>query len=192
MHGTLGDVIEKRRARATRLEKMNGLLNAAAAAGRNLSGKEQQTFNELEREAARLERDAEAIEGHLAREAGFTSDNDFDPRLAQATPGQRGPSSDVLAREERMVDYVRERGGSAGFEGVDPKEFSLGKFLRGVVAGDWRDAELEQRALSIGVNTAGGYLLPSPLYAQVIDRVRNASRVFQAGAITVPMGVETL
>src|SRR6266545_1978908 len=41
-------------------------------------------------------------------------------------------------------------------------------------------------------STAGGVLVPTPLAANIIDKARNATRVFQAGAVTVPMKAQTL
>jgi hypothetical protein len=38
----------------------------------------------------------------------------------------------------------------------------------------------------------GGHLVPTALSSRVIDLARNQARVFQAGAITVPMGAQTL
>jgi HK97 family phage major capsid protein len=40
--------------------------------------------------------------------------------------------------------------------------------------------------------TAGGYLVPTPLASYVIDLARNATRVIQAGAVTIPMQSQTL
>ena len=45
--------------------------------------------------------------------------------------------------------------------------------------------EVEQRALSEGSNSAGGYTVPAPLLTQFIDKLRAKSVVSQAGAQTV-------
>src|SRR5829696_4790600 len=49
-----------------------------------------------------------------------------------------------------------------------------------------------ERALSVGTLTAGGHLVPAPLSSRLIDLARAQTRVFQAGAITVPMTSTTL
>jgi HK97 family phage major capsid protein len=64
--------------------------------------------------------------------------------------------------------------------------------LRGYVFGNWKGAEAERRAGSIGDSTLGGYLVPSPLGTRVIDLARKKARVLQAGAVTVPMESNTL
>ena len=96
---------------------------------------------------------------------------------------QRGT---VLTREQSVADWCRHRG-VPGFD----EPLSLGRYLRGIATGNWDGAEHE-RAMSVATATAGGHLVPAPLSARVIDLARNATRVFQAGAITVPMTASTL
>jgi HK97 family phage major capsid protein len=67
------------------------------------------------------------------------------------------------------------------------EKLSLRKALRGVVLGDWDDAEAERRAMSESVLAGGGYLLPTVLSSQIIDLARNETRVMQAGARIFPM-----
>ena len=81
------------------------------------------------------------------------------------------------------------------FEGGYPSEFknvSLSKILRGYITGDWSGAELEQKAMGSTPLSSGGIMIPTPLAGSVIDLARNATRVIQAGAITVPMSSATL
>lgn len=66
----------------------------------------------------------------------------------------------------------------------------IGSYVKGVVTGNWTGAE-ELRSLAEG-STPGSYLVPTPLAMGVIDVARNQARVIQAGAITVPMGAQTL
>jgi HK97 family phage major capsid protein len=93
----------------------------------------------------------------------------------------------VLTREQSVYDWMAARGA------FDPAEvpLSFDRFLRGMATGRWEGAEHE-RALAEGTIGAGGALVPSPLSARVIDLARNATRVFQAGAVTVPMTAQTL
>ncbi|MDP9459171.1 MAG: phage major capsid protein [Actinomycetota bacterium] len=90
--------------------------------------------------------------------------------------------------ERRMVDYVRAR----GLVREDEEDLSFGRYVRGMVTGDWSGADAERRALVEGTATAGGHLVPTPLSAQIIDRARNATRVMQAGAQVVPMEAQVL
>jgi len=52
--------------------------------------------------------------------------------------------------------------------------------------------DVEKRALSEGVDSAGGFLTPEILASRLIDRVRNAGKVFAAGATTVPLESDTV
>jgi HK97 family phage major capsid protein len=92
----------------------------------------------------------------------------------------------VLGPERRMADWVRGRIRS-NYSAEEIAEFSLGRMVRGMVTGNWKDAEVERRALAEGTLSAGGALTPEVLAGPAIDRVRNAARVFEAGAQTVPL-----
>jgi HK97 family phage major capsid protein len=99
-------------------------------------------------------------------------------------PPARGP---VLTREQSVESWAQTRGLITDAD----KPLSFDKFLRGIATGNWEGAA-EERALSEGTLTAGGHLVPTPLSARVIDLARNATRVFQADARTVPMTAQTL
>ena len=66
----------------------------------------------------------------------------------------------------------------------------IGSYVRGIVTGNWNGAE-DLRSLAEG-STPGSYLVPTPLAFNVIDLMRNQTRVIQAGAVTVPMTAQTL
>jgi HK97 family phage major capsid protein len=76
----------------------------------------------------------------------------------------------------------------------DPKAFdqaqdlSFGRYLRGICTGEWDGREMRFLAEA---NT-GTNIVPTPLAASIIDKARNATRVVQAGARTVPMDSQTL
>lgn len=60
----------------------------------------------------------------------------------------------------------------------EEKELRLGKFVKGVVTGDWTDAEAEKRAVTTSTT---GTLIPEVLAADVIDKARNKSLFANAG-----------
>jgi HK97 family phage major capsid protein len=106
------------------------------------------------------------------------------------TPNGRPPNEYVLHREHRMADWAREHQPDDfdRHEGLD-----LGKLMRAMATGDWRGAREEQRAaLAEGAPSTGGAFVPTPLAVDVVDLARNAARVFQAGAQTIPMLSSTL
>ena len=87
-----------------------------------------------------------------------------------------GDSRGFLTAEQRMQP--------------SPSGLSLAKALRGMVTGDWRHAEAEQRALGIGAN--GAALVNDVLAGEVIDLARAKSGVIAAGALTYPMAAGTV
>jgi len=77
----------------------------------------------------------------------------------------------------------------------DPGDLSIGRCVRALVTGDWTNAQREleaTRTMGAGSDVLGGFLLPEPLSAQVIDAARAKARVLQAGARTIPMDSGTL
>ena len=67
---------------------------------------------------------------------------------------------------------------------------SVGDVIRAKITGPRNDAE--RRALSEGVDSAGGFTVPTPLASSFIDLMRAKTVVSRAGAVTVPMESETL
>ena len=137
-----------------------------------------------------LARDVERLDKQI-RDAGGS----FDARRTQGTVGEREEdgSATLLKPEERVSDYLRDRGKMTlpgGLEELGAEPFGVGRLIRAAVTGE--GTEIERRALAEGVLSTGGYLLPTPLAGTMIDRVRAATRVFQAGAVTVPMEFPTL
>lgn len=116
-----------------------------------------------------------------------------------------GRSDEVaLTGEQRFADWYEARHGGPGLAtgglatdsltGGDVREFNLGNIAAALLGRvDRRDlSDAEQRALAEGVDASGGFLIPEVLSTRVIDRVRNASRVIDAGALTVGMESDTL
>lgn len=77
------------------------------------------------------------------------------------------------------------RGGSAGRGFDEYRGLTPGGFLRAMVRGP--KSAVEQRALAEGTDSAGGYTVPHVIMAPMIDRMRAASVVMRAGALTIPI-----
>lgn len=93
----------------------------------------------------------------------------------------------MLRNDQKIADYLREKG--RGGEELGEK-LSLGKFLRGMATGDWKNAGGEQRAVNLGTIAGGGALVPEILSAQLIDLARAKSVAMRAGVVTVPCETE--
>jgi HK97 family phage major capsid protein len=163
--------------RGTAREAAETILTRSAESGDPLSAEDAAAHARAVADATEA---GDAIETYLAEQVAELRAN-----VARA-PGGAAPLGDVLTREQSVTDWCRQR----GMSGYD-EPLSLGRWLRGIATGEWDGAEHE-RAMSIGTATAGGHLVPSPLSARVIDLARNATRVMQAGAVTVPMTASTL
>jgi len=112
--------------------------------------------------------------------------DDLDRRADARPIEQRGDGAAwALLPEQRTADFLKATTGMS-------TDYSLGRVVKAIVTGDWRDAEREQRAMSGTSNTAGGYFIPSPVSANVIDLMRNASVMIAAGSLTVPMATGEL
>jgi HK97 family phage major capsid protein len=76
-------------------------------------------------------------------------------------------------------------------ESRDSLGYDLGDFLRCCVRGGTKNPEL-RAAMGEGSGAAGQYFVPTPLSAELIDRLRAKSVLIRAGMRTVPMTAETL
>lgn len=66
------------------------------------------------------------------------------------------------------------------------KRLDTGKYLRGLITGDWTDAQ-EERAQAEGTGSAGGYLVPTDLSDRLINKARAKNTAIQAGAGTIEL-----
>ena len=175
-------VDDLRTPRAAARTAADEILTRASTEGRDLSAEEaaaHQGHVVAEREASDALEEAHAAELAEVRAAG-----------TRRPAGPAIPREPVLQRADSFAGWCQTRGLIQPPEADQPAP-SFDKFLRGIASGNW-DGATQERALSEGTATAGGHLVPTPLSARVIDLARNASRVFQAGAITVPMTSQTL
>jgi HK97 family phage major capsid protein len=135
-----------------------------------LDGKIGKAVDEAEREQ-RASESFKRYEKLVNGNGGATSD--------PATP-------DILLPNQSMAEWAQRKGLSEGYEGR-----SFGRYLRDLI----HSAPLERpeyEARFVGEGGSGGNVVPTPLAADVIDLARNATRVIQAGAVTVPMTSQTL
>ncbi len=100
------------------------------------------------------------------------------------TRGGVARPGDLLRPDQSVTDWLRR---AHQLPQDQAGEQSFDRYLRELVS-----ESRPQASLSEGTLTAGGHLVPTPLAAQVIDLARNATRVFQAGAVTIPMNAATL
>jgi len=169
------DILQRRE--AIRVE-MRALVGSAPDG--NLPDDKAARFTALEAEATNLnaaEQRQATIDG-LARAAGGAP--------ATESPEAEGVTAVGLKREQRFADYVTRS------TGIPTANLSAGRAIRGMVCGKWNGSEAEQRVMAGITGSAGGFLLPSPVSASIIDLVRNRCVLLNAGALTIPMDTATL
>lgn len=167
---------------------MTAILDGADADGRDLNGDEVAQFDRLEEEARSLSRQLGREERRGQGEGG----NGAGEWRTAGRGGRDNRSEVVLAPDESLAEF---RSRSRFFDTdrddpeLDPSTFSVGRLMVGMATGKWAEleGEAEARALSNATDSAGGFVSPEPVGAQVLDRVRNKMRVMEAGATVVPM-----
>lgn len=68
---------------------------------------------------------------------------------------------------------------------------SAGKFIRGLITGNWENAETERRAITT-TTSGGGWVVPEIISSIIIPMALNKSQCFKAGAFSIPMESKTL
>jgi HK97 family phage major capsid protein len=103
-----------------------------------------------------------------------------------ATAGPMGPAGgpgELLTKEHSFASTVADR-----FGGRELRAARLGAMLSSLVTGEQDHLrDIEKAAMSEGVNSAGGYVVPDILAGEVIDQARARARVVEAGARVLPM-----
>ncbi len=135
-----------------------------------------------------------------AREQGLTieelRDNNLDIVLAAGSGRQarleradRGDESTATVNpdELRFVRHDERLSEVYPCEDRDMQAFSLGKYLRGIIAGEWSGAALERRALGSELDASGSVTVPVHVSRDIWDRARNKALAFKAGAATIEM-----
>jgi HK97 family phage major capsid protein len=168
-------VIELRRQRANVANQMKSLLEGAE--NRNLNTEEQQQFD-------RMDKEAEELRGQIERLEKFEDLN-----------------NSLAGHENRFKADEQEQRGKTEYRDVFKKWIvggteSLGAEERNILFSN----RSEERALSVGSNTAGGYTVPQGFYDTLIEAqkfyggVRQVSNVFSTDSgntLPIPTANET-
>lgn len=131
--------------------------------------------------AVKVDRRIDDMEQEIAamKVAGLTGRQD-------ATAGPMGPAGgpgELLTKEHSFSSTVADR-----FGGRELRTARLGAMLSSLVTGEQDHLrDVEKAAMSEGVNSAGGYVVPDILAGEVIDQARARARVVEAGARVLPM-----
>jgi HK97 family phage major capsid protein len=168
------DVNAVRQRKAELKGKAEKLINAAIAAGRDLSSAEQKLYDahveEVKTLDAQLDQHAKGaflVHAEHAKQTGpeafgRTSDNQLVP---------------IFGKGQSLAAYAKQT--------HSDQDVSFGELIRAMVLGGGSPAV--RAALSIGTDSAGGVSVPHVLSTELIDALRARSVMFQAGARTIPL-----
>jgi HK97 family phage major capsid protein len=102
---------------------------------------------------------------------------------ARRAVDDQGREHAILTKAQKLADRHPPR---------DGQPLDIAKALKGMITGDWREAEMEQLAMSVGSLPGGGFSVPSELSAQWIDMARAKAVTIAAGSGTIEMQTMTL
>jgi len=157
------------------------------------AGITEERLGEIEAELRQLEAEEERIGGAAARLEAVRNGSAHTRTVATFSPGaatsaggtglpvSRDEKALMLGKEQRMADRYPNAAG-----------LSLGRYLRGIVTGNWTGAAAESAEYRSLTTVSGAALIPQVLSAQVLDAVRAKSVLFQSGASMVPMEARTV
>lgn len=170
----LSDSLKARR--ADLLDRLEKLSETAAHENRVFTAAEAAAWDATQKEI----RDTDAqLERQLAAEQ-MRRDGKSGQRVAVDDQGHRHA---ILRSSDKLAERFPRREG---------QPLNIARAIKGVITGNWNDADTERRAMAEGTLSAGGYTVPSELAAQWIDMARAKSVSIAAGAGTIPMGMATL
>lgn len=157
------------------LAEQESLLDQVESNGKKFTDRQQVRYDALDKEVGQLERQLK----------GKSQPEPIKPGIY----GEAEPREATLTREQRVRDWARQNQDDYNpeYEGL-----SFAKLVRGMALGKWDDAEREQRVMAEGTGAAGGFTVPTPLAAEVIDLARAKMPVIAAGARTIPMTAQKL
>src|SRR4030042_4874788 len=70
-----------------------------------------------------------------------------------------------------------------------PQNLSMGRAIKAILTSRWDNAELEKR--DMGTSGTGGWVIGEASSAQIIPEILAASKVYKAGALSIPLTQHT-
>ena len=146
--------------------------------------------NEFVEEASKLEKETKEIEAEIEEIEKAIAEEEERSRSAIILKENQNQQSERLYKGMENIilrsnDSFFER---SGFSAED-KQLNLAKYVRGMVTGKWNNAEMEKRAM---LASGASSLIPTPLYANIVDKARNLSIFTAANVPVAPMETNNL
>ena len=165
-------------------DKMEALLKKAADAGEDLNADEQQAFAELEKEFEETKAMAEREE-RVAKTKG-----DLAKPINLPGNERKTVSAEARVRYGKLKSF---RGENAEEDAYKAGQFVLATMFDNEKAAQWckDNGVLIQKAQSEGINSAGGFLVPTEFNQAIID-LREEFGTFRQSCQVVPMGSDAM
>lgn len=166
--------------------------------------KTNQELDEIELDLRKMDFDIKDIEEKINKDDPATrSINDdiphgkFNPLATYRKNINSDDNKEDNKKDNRKIDVniddVALRSKESILERMDiPKEergLDIGKYIKGMVTGDWKGAETEKRAV---LTSGTGVIIPQSLSGQIIDMARNQSLFTLAEVPVIPMESDNL
>jgi len=90
---------------------------------------------------------------------------------------------------EEYRNYIRSQDKQAD---LSEPPLNVGKYVMGLVSGNWKGREPERRAVLTSTQAGGGWLLSEQISAEIITKALAKSQTFVAGAHSVPQTTKVL
>lgn len=190
------EIVEMLQKRAALIKELRAMIDKAEAEKRDLTPEEEKTYQEKIAEIDSLTNQINEEERDYGLEPLPTSSEASLAEMEQDLEKSRGVIAkpipgDFFRRDDAKVKVLRSNEKLSDLV-MSTENLSLGRFVRGIVTGDWTGAQAELRALNESTLAQGGYLVPTPLSTRIIDLARNKAQALRAGCLTVPMDSKTL
>lgn len=181
---------ELRRELSETVALMRTLHNKAEKENRGFNSEEQQQFDAMKGKSQelrlRIEREEE-LAGEQIRGARPLGSGDGYSGLSPTALAHRRLNGPEVRSGKDWIELFDRDEESELRSARDSGELSLGAFVRAVAGMRVTHPELMQRVLSIGTDSAGGFMVPSVLMPGVLDALAPASSLIQAGASIIPL-----
>jgi len=149
-------------------DKASAIVTSATAEGRDLTVDEANEVNKISAQGTVLKHEIENDKQYSHNPNYAHSDADGGIEMWMSSDGTEVP---VLKPSQKL----------AGLSGGNPRALSMGRAIRSMVTGSWKNAEAEAECLGSFPGSAGGHLVPDELSNIVIDAARSKSVLMQAG-----------
>lgn len=162
-------VADSHRMRKKFIGELRSLTETAQKENRDLTELEKTLFSCFEKLIQNQDLNIEETEEFLSSGVSYT------PPSASGTQNRADPKKVIFRANESIAEHRP--------PAEETRSLSLGRILKVMALGG--ASEAEQRALSEGTNSAGGFTVPSPLLASFIDLMRKKMVCQRAGAQTI-------